>query len=355
MNEKFPGPDDSDAHGQRRATVHDVARAAGVSLATVDRVLNGRPGVRAATAEKVAAAIAALDFRRDLSASLLARSRDLHLHFFIPNGANAFMDNLAAAIRRHARGARAERLSIETSRVRALDAPELAARLDALSPATCDCAVIVASEDAALVHAVDAALRRGIAVMTLVSDLPGSGRRHFIGIDNVAAGRTAAALLGRFCPAGEIGVIAGSLGLRDHAERLEGFRAVIAAEFPALTIVGPYEGHDAHAETEAVAGELLRRHPRLAGLYNLGAGNDGLLAALDASGRAGDLRVVAHEITGPTRAGLLSGAIDVVLDQNPDQEIRAAIAAARALAQHAGASPDHGRIEIGIFLRDNLR
>ncbi|HUG62262.1 MAG TPA: LacI family DNA-binding transcriptional regulator, partial [Methylomirabilota bacterium] len=38
----------------RRATVHDVAREAGVSLATVDRVLNGRPGVRPTTAEKVA-------------------------------------------------------------------------------------------------------------------------------------------------------------------------------------------------------------------------------------------------------------------------------------------------------------
>ena len=49
-------------------------------------------------------------------------------------------------------------------------------------------------------RAVDAATRRGIAVMTLVSDLPGSARRQFIGIDNVAAGRTAASLLGRFCP-----------------------------------------------------------------------------------------------------------------------------------------------------------
>jgi len=345
-----------DEEEPRRATVHDVARAAGVSLATVDRVLNGRPGVRAATAEKVAAAIAALDFRRDLSASLLARSRDLNLHFFIPDGANEFMDNLALAIRRRAQAVKAERLSIATTRVRALDALDLAERLGALSPTNCDCAVIVATEDPALLHAVEAAVQRGIAVMTLVSDLPGSRRRHFIGIDNVAAGRTAAALLGRFCAAGgEVGVIAGSLGLRDHAERLEGFRAVIAAEFPALTIVGPYEGHDARGETEGLAAELLARHPRLVGLYNLGAGNAGLLAALERSGRAGTLRVVAHELTAPTRAGLETGALDVVLDQNPDREIRAAVAAARALAQHAVTALDQGRIEIGIFLRDNLR
>ena len=60
---------------KRRATVHDVARAAGVSLATVDRVLNGRPGVRPVTADKVVAAVAELGFQRDLSASLLARAR----------------------------------------------------------------------------------------------------------------------------------------------------------------------------------------------------------------------------------------------------------------------------------------
>jgi len=87
---------------KRRATVHDVAREAGVSLATVDRVLNGRPGVRGETAEKVADAIRSLDFRRDVSASLLARARDLSVTFLIPDGSNAFMASLNAAIARHA-------------------------------------------------------------------------------------------------------------------------------------------------------------------------------------------------------------------------------------------------------------
>lgn len=345
--------------GSRRATVHDVAREAGVSLATVDRVLNGRPGVRAETAQKVADAIAALDFRRDLSASLLARAKDLHIHFLIPAGGNEFMADLHAAVEQQARDARGQRLGISAGAIKPLDPVDLAAGLDALEPRSCDCAVIVATEDDVVRRAVDDATRRGIAVMTLVSDLPGSRRRAFIGIDNVAAGRTAASLLGRFAPeGGKIGIIAGSLGLRDHRERLDGFLEVLGAEFPQATPVGPVEGHDDASETGAAVSRLLAEHADLVGLYNLGAGNAGLIAALEAAGRAGAMRVIAHELTPSTRAGLRSGVIDVVLDQNPDGEIRAAIAAARALAsgtQRGESATLRRPIAIGIFLRDNLR
>ncbi|WP_244488296.1 LacI family DNA-binding transcriptional regulator [Devosia sp. Root436] len=341
---------------RRRATVHDVARAAGVSLATVDRVLNSRPGVRAATAEKVEAAIAEIGFQRDLSASLLARARDLKLSFIIPDGSNEFMASLADAVARRVGPALADRMHIETHRIRALDADALARSLDALDARQCDCAVIVAGEEPSVQAAVDNATRRGIVVMTLVSDLPGTLRRHFIGIDNAAAGRTAASLMGRFLPdGGKVAVIAGSLHLRDHSDRLEGFRAALAAEFPAIEIIGPIEGHDERSETQAIVAELLERHGDLAGLYNLGAGNSGLVAALEASKRAGAIRVIAHELTDPTRRGLRSGAIDVVLDQNPDGEIREAIAAARSLALGSSGKPVTDPIEIGIFLRDNLR
>ena len=343
----------SDGDDVRRATVHDVAREAGVSLATVDRVLNGRPGVRPATAEKVELAIHRLGFRRDLSASLLARSRDLAIAFLIPDGRNEFMAQLAASVTRRARAVRGERLALTTHRIRPLDPRSLVAALDDLRPDTCDCAVIVATEHDSVVRAVERASRRGIVVMTLVSDLPGSARRHFIGIDNVAAGRTAASLLGRFCAQGEIAVIAGSLELRDHRERLQGFRAVLAGEFPALTLIGPFEGHDERQATGRLAAGLLRDHPQLAGIYNLGAGNAGLVAALRAATRPG-LRVIAHELSEPTRTALAAGLMDVVIDQNPDGEIRAALMAARALALAGDRDYHADPIEIGIFLRDNL-
>jgi LacI family transcriptional regulator len=337
---------------KRRATVHDVAREAGVSLATVDRVLNGRPGVRSETAEKVAVAIRALDFRRDLSASLLARARDLGVTFLIPDGRNEFMFALGAAIQRRASASKGERVSITTRLVHAFDPAALATALGELDPKTCDCAVVVATEDDKVRRAIDQAARRGISVVTLVSDLPASARHHFVGIDNFAAGRTAASLIGRFCRPGPIGLIAGSLSLADHHQRREGFESVLGAEFPEHRIVGPLEGLDDDARTEAAALDLLAQP--LSGIYNLGAGNAGLLRALERSGRTGKLRVVAHELTPATRTGLMRGAIDVVIDQNPDGEIAAALGVAQTLA--LGHQPEFtlAPIEIGLYLRDNL-
>ena len=338
----------------KRATVHDVARTAGVSLATVDRVLNARPGVRPETAEKVENAIKALDFRRDLSASLLARARDLRVVFLIPDGGNAFMESLRAAIGRRIRATRNERLTLSIGQYHALDPRALVDRLDGLSGGGTDCAVIVAPDDPAVSKAIDAAMRRGIAVITLVSDLPGSARRHFIGIDNQAAGRSAASLLGRFCARGTVAIIAGSMALRDHRERFEGFAGVLGLEFPQLRLLGPAEGFDDDGATEAAVLKLLEAED-LAGIYNAGAGNAGLLSALGKTHRAGKIRVVAHELTDTTRDALVAGALDVVLDQNPDDEIRAAIAAARQVALSPDAEIHSDPIEIGIFLRDNLR
>lgn len=340
--------------GPGRATVRDLAQAAGVSLATVDRVLNGRPGVRPATIEKVEAAIARLGFRRDLTASMLARARDIGLAVILPEGSNQFMNRLAEAAQAVGRQVRGERLRLDLLRIRAIDPGALIGALDGLSPDSHECAAIVAIDTPEVHAAVARAGKRGIRIITLVSDLPHSARHGFVGIDNVAAGRTAASLMGRFCRMGKVGLVAGSLDLRDHAERIAGFRAVTGAQYPRLEIVGPVEGQDAFTATYEQTLALLRAHPDLMGLYNVGAGNAGMLTALAEMGMNRSVAVIAHELTGPTRAGLASGAVDVVIDQGPEAEIRAVCEMAWRLVLGADAAPPERPLEIRIFLRDNL-
>ena len=79
-------------------------------------------------------------------------------------------------------------------------------------------------------------------------------------------------------------MIAGSLSLRDHAERQFGFNQVMAGEYPDLMAAGA-EGRDDNERT-LCRRELLERHDHLVGIYNVGAGNRGIAAALKDAGRA---------------------------------------------------------------------
>ena len=82
-----------------RTSLHDVARAAGVSLATVDRVLHGRAGVRARTAEHVQAVVERLGYRPDPAAARLARKSRVRLVFVLPSGTNTFVDMIDSQVR----------------------------------------------------------------------------------------------------------------------------------------------------------------------------------------------------------------------------------------------------------------
>ena len=70
----------------RRVTIVDIARLADVSTATVDRVLNGRQGVKAATVKRVMKAAAQLGYV-DESDERIREVRPLaQISFILPQG-----------------------------------------------------------------------------------------------------------------------------------------------------------------------------------------------------------------------------------------------------------------------------
>ena len=337
-----------------RPTVHDIAAAAGVSLATVDRVLNLRPGVRSVTRAKVEQAIERIGYGRDVAAANLAKSRIYPFTFILPAGDNSFMRGLEAEIRAAMERSAFERTQISIVSVPAFDAPALQAALEeahAIRPAGI---AVVAVDSPEVAAAVNRLHNDGIPVVTLVSDLSGSNRDHFAGVDNTAAGRTAGSLMGRFLGErpGPVAVLAGSMLVRDHRERLDGFRAVLDAEFPGRTILPVLEGHDDPSETERLVRAALAAHPDIVGIYSLGAGNRGLIAALRS--RASKPCVIAHELTPHTRGALQDGLIDAVLNQDAGHEVRSAIRVLKAKADGLAVIGAQERIRLDIFLKDNL-
>jgi len=82
-----------------RPTVRDVAEVAGVSFKTVSRVINGEPGVRPATAERVMTAVRELGFRRSVIAADFARGGSRNqIGLVIDDASNPFYATIARAI-----------------------------------------------------------------------------------------------------------------------------------------------------------------------------------------------------------------------------------------------------------------
>jgi LacI family transcriptional regulator len=337
-----------------RIKIEDVAEKAGVSIATVDRVLNSRAKVRPQNAKRVEAAIRALNYHPDKLAARLAKGREYRFCFVLPQGDNLFMRELEREAKTHVNQMQSERVIADIRYTNVFDPRALSATL--LELTGYDGVAMVAIDHPKVREAITALSERGVALVTLVSDVPGSARAHFVGIDNSAAGRTAATLMGSYIGQrnGAIGIIAGSLALRDHNERHFGFMQVMHQEYPKLKLLPVSEGRDTAARNEQLVNDMLARSPDLIGIYNVGVGTEGIITALEASNRQKDIVFITHELYAATRKGLVDGTIDAVIAQDPGHEIRSAMRVLIAKCDRAPIIAAMERISIDIFVRDNL-
>lgn len=338
-----------------KPTVHDIARAAGVSLATVDRVLNERPGVREKTVERVQDAVTRLGYVRDTHAANLARNRTYRFAFLLPDGKGQFLEELRNSISEAAEGPLGHRVELRQIMVPARDQSALVRVLSSLDEANLDGLAIMVTETAIVRDAIARLKAAGVAVVSLVSDQPNSARDHFVGIDNLAAGRTAGMLLGRFIGprAGKVLAVATSMQSRDMAERRLGFDQVMAEHFPHLERLPSIEGHSDPALTERLTREAVDRAGNVVGLYSIGASIRAIGTVLkEQSGPR--IFCVDHELTANARALLEAGVIDAVINQNTGHLARSALRVLRAKSDGQMIDAAQERIRIDIVIRENL-
>lgn len=330
-------------------TVRDVAALADVSLATVDRVLNNRKGVSAKAIAKVRAAVAQSGYMRNLAAANLSQRRVYRFCFVVPTGDTGFIALLQNAIEAQRSHLMQRQILIQIVPTRAFD---VAGQVAVLRSLDCDAVALMVSESPEIQEEVSRLMAAGIQVVTLVADLPQSGRSAYVGIDNVAAGRTAAEFMGRFVHgAGPVLMIAGSLTSRDHTERLMGFRLVMQERFETLGLLPVVEGSDDATTVERLVLAAAAAQP-LAGIYAIGAGNRGLVRAVNAI--TPKPVTIVHELTPTSRAGLRDGTITLVLDQDTLAATAAAVEIMRQLTEGRDLPPDAGKIRLNLYCRENI-
>ncbi|MBP0439493.1 LacI family DNA-binding transcriptional regulator [Tianweitania sediminis] len=331
-----------------------VAEAAGVSLATVDRVLNRRKGVKPRMIERVLKAAVQLGYMEPEERERLSASRPPNVAFLLPKGTNPFLRLLGDKVRAIAETGSRDDVPVRCFFIESFDAAALAAALRHRAR-WADGIAFMAIDHPLVREAADEVASAGTRLITIVSDLPHSGHTAYVGLDNQAAGRTAALLLGRFCHVreGSVALVAGSRNYRAHAEREMGFLSLLEESHPGLRVIGMREGHDDRNENYRHTLALLEQNPDLVGIYNVGGSSDGIGRALRERGRADAVVFIGHGLTADTRRLLIEGTMDAVINSDPDQLI------AYTLKRFAR-SPDERTeshqelLGIGTIFRENL-
>lgn len=341
---------DNETLGRAQPLMEDVAARAGVSLATVDRVLNQRKGVRHRTASLVLSAAMEIGYLNEADYKNLASPRPPNIIFLLPNGTNPYLRLLGDKVRLLAENTSRDIGNIRCFFIDSFDPEAFAAALRHHSK-WADAIACMALDHPGVREVTAELVHRGKRIVSIVSDFAPAVRTAYVGLDNQAAGRTAAYLLGRFSAGrkGSVAVIAGSRIYRAHTEREMGFQSLMEEMFPQLQPVGVREGHDDRDENYRHALSILDQYPGLVGIYNAGGSTDGIARALRERGRSSDTILIGHGLSPDTRRLLLDGTMDAVVNSEPDALIAAAINACRP-----SSSGFIHTIKMDIFFRENL-
>ncbi len=299
----------------------EIAAQAGVSLATVDRVLHGRNGVTRTIERRVAQALRELE-RQSEVAALSGRKFMIDVVMEAPA---RFTSLVGAALEAEMPLLRPAAIRSRQHFAEELAVDDLVRILRRIANRGSSGVLLKAPDVPEIVEAIQHLVHSRIPVVTLVTDIPQSRRVAYVGIDNRAAGETAAYLIGQWLgktPA-QILVTLSSNMFRGEGEREVGFRSTLARKFPHLEAIEISEGFGRDRETGLQVRAALAKHPRICAVYSIGGGNSAILSAFQSAGR--NVRVfVGHDLDADNRKLLRDGALNVVLHHDLRQDMRIA-------------------------------
>ena len=341
----------------RRPTISDLAQASGVSVATVDRVLNGRLPVREETALRVYEAANAIGYH----AAGLIRQRmrqdlpEYRLGFLLQRPEQPFYHDFARVL---------EAATTQATRFRGVpvvefwssQAPEeIVARLNRLAAKT-RAVALVSPDHPTVTAAVETLKARGIAVFSLLSDFAPGVREGYVGLNNRKAGRTAAWMIAKCAKKpGKVAVFVGSHRFHGHELREIGLRSYFREHAPQFTVLETLVNLETSELTHQAMLGLLEEHPDLVGCYVAGGGMEGAISALRAVAPKQPPIVICNEITPETRAALADNIVTMVIATPLPRLCRELVdLMAHAIKDGAANAPGQTFLPFDIYLPETI-
>lgn len=337
-------------------TIREIAIECGVSVATVDRVINKRGKVRPETEARIAKILEQSGYSKNIAARALAIRKDYPtIGVLVSSEGNPFFDEVLAGIRR----AQAELTDLGVSLiVRTMHgycADTQLKIIDELTPSI-SALVLHPIDDPRIVSKISELQKNNIPTITINSDLEHSVRLCYVGSDYMQGGQTAAGLM---CLATQgkrqLGILTGVDTILGHRQRLRGFEEYLTKTCSRIRIIARASAEDDDYQAYLATLKLLRNNPRIDTLQLIAAGLHGVCEAVLELKKNRCVCLFAFDQIPATEAAMKNGFLKAVVSQQPFEQGYQAIRAAQNVILTGSPVNEKVIMENQIYIYENLK
>lgn len=299
-------------------TIQQIAEKANVSRGTVDRALNNRGRINPEVAERVCRIAQEMGYVPKKKKKAETRRKRIRIGVITQLARASFMAELNRGIRQAAEELGEWGVEILLREGLGVDEGEQARAIEelaaegiqglALMPVDCD---LIREKINWLTE------EKKIPVITFNSDIVGTKRSCFVGMDNRRSGRTAAGLMGLMTGGvGKILIITGYFSNVVNNARVDGFVEELKLSWPGLEITGVQGSFDDAGWVERIIESAMTGIAGINGIFVVSGGQAGVARALEKLALKKRPYIVIYDRTPGNERALTEGTVDFLIDQN---------------------------------------
>lgn len=298
-------------------TIQQIATLAGVSRGTVDRALNNRGRINPEVAKKIQAIAKELDYIPASRKKKAPIPQTIKIGIVTQLAKSSFMIQVRSGIRDAEKALAYRGIQLLIKECASVDETEQLAAIQELMEQDISGLALMPVESDKIREQINQLTEvNKIPVVTFNSDIVGTKRCCFVGLDNRKSGRTAAGLMGMLTGGtGTILVITGFFSNSVNSLRVDGFIEELKQSFPNLKLTGVQCSFDDAAEAERLVLSALNTYPELNGIFVASGGQAGVWEAFQKKNLKNRPYVIIYDLTSKNEKALLENNADFIIDQ----------------------------------------
>lgn len=336
-----------------QVTVEMIAKAANVSVGTVDRALNNRGRINAETRRRILEIADRLHYRPNKVASALGRQRKLRIAAITPCTPELFYRPIREGIEDALKETQDYGVKLDQLLYASSNLEEQRRLFETLDASLYD-GIVLNGRSMDLTPYINKYTESGTAIITFNTDAPNSRRLFHVGANDLKSGRIAGEIMGRLMHGqGRVALLVGSFPASQA--RIDGFLDALSA-FPDISVEGFYDCDEDASQTYSVVDSIIKKDPNIGGIFSNSTTGSVVSGTWMSDHRPARRPIlVGFDVTEPVEQYLKQGFFDVAIDQEPRrQSYNAILLMYKHLTERWLPKTDHLEIRTNLVMKYNV-